>query len=296
MLWWTRWTERGAPTPAEETDGRVQAGVIVYPPRGSFGPRIQRDYQLVMLHSGSMTVEIDGQPRTLEPGQVALLKPGHREYFRFARDTPSRHSWLALHQPRLSPAQMAALDDAPFRIPLSRPMSLVLDAALAVRRDPDLPASPVLTGLVTAALALYTEEARRQGTASERAREHPAVSAVRELVRLRLAEPIRLREMAEAAHVAPEHLVRLFQRDLGTTPMRYLWAERVREGAYLLEHTGLSVGEIADRTGFRTSNHFSRLIRASTGRSPSQLRRSSWTAADEGARDQAWLGGGDPPA
>ena len=70
----------------------------------------------------------------------------------------------------------------------------------------------------------------------------------------RLADEVRLgvneamkslrADLASAAHIAPEHLVRLFRRELGTTPMRYLWDERVREGVYLLEHTGLGVTEV----------------------------------------------------
>ena len=58
----------------------------------------------------------------------------------------------------------------------------------------------------------------------------------------------------------PDYLTRLFRRELGTTPMRYVWAERVRLGVDLLEHTGLPVSEVAARTGFQSANHFARLV------------------------------------
>jgi AraC family transcriptional regulator of arabinose operon len=177
----------------------------------------------------------------------------------------------------LPAAHLAALDAAPFSLPISPALARLMDAGLAAR---DALASPrvVLVPLVTAALALFVEEARTRGVLGEALRAHPAIAAARELVRRRLHERLELRDLAAAGNVAPEHLVRLFRRDLGTTPMRYLWAERVRLGVYLLEHTGLPLAEVAARAGFQTSHHFSRLVRAATGLAPREVRRRSWGA------------------
>ncbi|MDQ0900356.1 MULTISPECIES: AraC family ligand binding domain-containing protein [unclassified Paenibacillus] len=75
--------------------GSATVGTIVYPPGGRYGPRIQPDIQLVFLHTGSMEVAIDGVHFRLEPGNVALLKPGHIEYFTFADEQDSWHRWVA---------------------------------------------------------------------------------------------------------------------------------------------------------------------------------------------------------
>jgi AraC family transcriptional regulator of arabinose operon len=85
--------------------------------------------------------------------------------------------------------------------------------------------------------------------------------------------------MAEAGHVAPEHLVRLFRRQTGTTPYRYLWDERIRLAVQLLEHTGEPISGIARRCGFRTSYHFARLVRVTTGLSPTPVRQRGWDAS-----------------
>jgi AraC-like DNA-binding protein len=259
---------------------------VVYPPRGTYGPRLQRDYQLVFLHRGGVEVEIDGRPAALAAGEVALLKPGHGEYFRFARETETHHSWLALRRPPLLPAQLAALEAAPFALPLSTAMAQILDACLAVqglaRDTPAMRAapgpSPALVPLVTGALVRYLEEAAVLSAAPPVA-VHPAVVAAREYLRRHLHERIGLKDVAAAAHVAPEHLVRLFKRETGLTPFRFLWDERVRLGVSLLEHTGLPVGEIATQVGFQTVYHFSRSVRAATGLPPTELRRRSWLQA-----------------
>ncbi len=252
--------------------GSPQAGTIRYQPGARLGPILRLSYMLVVLHRGRLTIEIDGEAHELHAGEVALVKPGHREQWRFAPDTPSRQSWLSLPRPALSPGQLAALDAAPFSLRLSNALARLVDAGIALSEElPTVEAG--LAAVVTTALLVYIEEAHHCGLLSHTAAEPPALLAVWNFLRHHLHERITLKDMAAAAHVTPEHLIRLFHRELGTTPMRYLWAHRVRKGVYLLEHTTLSVGEVAAQTGFQTSQHFSRAVRASTGLSPREVRR-----------------------
>jgi AraC family transcriptional regulator of arabinose operon len=255
--------------------GQVQVGTVVYRPRGTYGPRAQANYQLVLLHRGAVTVEIDGRPARLASGEVALLKPGHREYFRFAREEESHHSWLALQRPPLPAPQLAALDEAPFALPISRAMACLLETCLALHTGRGAPRAP-LVALVAAALLMYVDEACTSGRSGEANRQHPAVAAAQDVVRRRFHHPLRLDDLAAEVHVAPEHLIRLFRQETDTTPMRFLWEERVRYGIHLLEHTGLPLAEIAAQAGFRTVYHFSRRIRAAAGVPPTELRRRAW--------------------
>lgn len=188
--------------------------------------------------------------------------------------------------PPLGARHLASLDAAAFTLPASDAMRRLFSTALSIREELSRPL-PVRTGpgvlvvapravlvpLVTAALTLYAEEARLLQALASRVDEHPAVTAARRLVRHRLAEKIDLGAMADAAHVTPEHLVVLFRKHLSTTPMRYVWSERVRLGIHLLQHTDLSVAEVASRAGFQTSNHFSRHVRAAEGAPPRAVRQ-----------------------
>ena len=81
---------------------------------------------------------------------------------------------------------------------------------------------------------------------------------------------------------SPAHLVRRFRAELGVTPIAYLWQRRVATGVDLLANTGLPVGEIAKRTGFKSVYHFSRRVKEHTGASPTQLRRESWISPRKG--------------
>src|ERR1700722_18205679 len=76
--------------------GAVVFGEVVYSPGGICGPRIQHDYQLVILHQGELELRLDGRPIEVAARHAILLVPGHREHFIFSRDRETHHSWCSV--------------------------------------------------------------------------------------------------------------------------------------------------------------------------------------------------------
>lgn len=249
------------------------AGSIVYPPGGRFGPRIQQDLQLVLLYTGEMEVAIDGVPRHVEAGRVALLTPGREEAFAFARSRETWHRWIAVHVDPLPAEALERIRSLPFSLPLTEEMNRLADLLLSVQSH-TAHDSPLSRSLGLAALNLYPVESSRMVMQREK---HPAVHLAGKRIREHYAEDLTLRDLARHAGVSPEHLVRLFRKYENTTPIQYLWECRMRRAVELLVNTGLSVGEVAQACGFKTSQHFARLIKKETGRSPSEIRRTSWS-------------------
>jgi AraC family transcriptional regulator of arabinose operon len=248
----------------------VSAGEVVYPPGGTLGPRLQRDVQLVLVHSGSAAIAVDGAPRAAVPaGCVALLLPGHRERFEFDRRRATHHAWV---QARMTDPPLERLAGLPPVQPVSAALGELVRAAVAASAAPLSTAPELLAALAAAALWRYAGEAEAGPPGASR-----AVERARAFIHAHQGEPLDLGRIAAAAHVSPAHLVRRFRAELGTTPMAYLWQRRVATGVELLTNTGLSVNEIAERAGFRTVYHFSRRVRQATGDSPTGIRRRRWS-------------------
>lgn len=266
--------------PILDTDGAMparppaNAGTVTYPPRATFGPRVQLDYQLVLVHAGSATVAVDGMEREIPTGHVGLLLPGRSEFFTFARGRETRHSWIAATPSSLDDDVRRALDAAPLCLPLSAALQDCIDLANNSAGVDVEAHRPVLAAVARAAFALYLAEARH--VHASRLSEHPAVTRARGVARRRAGEGIGVEELAREVELSAEHLVRLFRRDLGVTPGAFLRAERLAQGVYLLEHTGLTVADIAHRAGFASPHHFARLLRATTGMTPTELRARRW--------------------
>ncbi len=253
----------------------VNAGEVTYPPGGTFGPRLQRNLQLIMLYSGHMTIWIDDVPHMASADSVLVLFPGHKERFTFAEECETWHSWLHIFIPQLSQTLLARLARLPWPLQLSSTMADLAHEALALRNTPLSTAPILLKTLAVQMIWRYIGEGELQmnGTSTPA---DPAVETARHFIHAHLREPLTLDMIAMAAAVSPPHLIRLFRQQLNTTPMAYLWERRVAQGIDLLRQTGLSVGEIAIRCGFQTSYHFSRRVRQAMGLSPIEVRQQSW--------------------
>jgi AraC-like DNA-binding protein len=244
---------------------RMSAGEVVYPPGGRLGPRWQRDIELVLLHTGSARITVDEQESIdLRPDSVALLLPGHRESFEFDARRETHHSWVQLGIAEAVPEQV-----------LRSPRVLTASTGLTqlIRAAVDGAGEQLTAALAVAAIWRYVADAEAGigGGAGvvERARRHLEARAA--------DTELSLDRVAAAVHVTPAHLVRRFRSEIGTTPMAYLWERRVARGLDLLTNTGLPVGEIARRSGFRSVYHFSRRVKQETGLPPTEVRRRGWS-------------------
>jgi AraC-like DNA-binding protein len=261
---------------------RISVREVVYPPGGRLGPRWQHDVQLVLLHTGRTRIALDDDPPfMLHPESVALLLPGHRESFEFDRCEETYHSWVQLGIDGQLPEELGR---APRVLPASAALTVLVREAVSARSAHFPTADRLTATLAAAAIWRYVADAEARESAQA-----GVVELARRHLELHLADPgVGLESVAAAVHVTSAHLVRRFRTELGATPMAYLWRRRVAAGIDLLTNTGLPVGEVARRAGFRSVYHFSRRVKQATGLPPTELRRRGWSQTagpgEEGGR------------
>jgi AraC-like DNA-binding protein len=260
------------------TDGAgVTFGEVVYQPGGSYGPRLQGDWQLVAVLEGEASVQVGAREFVIHKGEVALLHPGHQEFFRFSAGRRTHHSWCAV-SPQLPPAALALAEMPALAAQALTPrLAALFEMALAISEREAQDAPLMVQALGLAALAEHARATRRVAAPLRRGDEVPAaLQHALDWIGQRYAEPMDAPGLAKLAGVSPAQLTKLFRRHLGTTPMRAVWEARTRAGVRLLRDSGLSVGEIAHRCGFQTTFHFSRWVRAMESLSPGQVRAQAW--------------------
>ncbi len=248
-------------------------GEVQYRPGGVCGPRVQSDFQIVVMEQGEADVEIDGETLLIPPRHVALMLPGRREYFRFTPEADTHHTWCAVHPSLVSDELSRRLARLPACQMLSGRLRALIEMGLNAPTAEVSAAAGVIEHLALAVLYQYACDAE----AAHRERAQPeALRAAQTFISEHLAEPLTLRAVAQAAYITPPHLIRLFRQRLGTTPARYWWQLRLDRGVELLRETGLPIAEIAQRTGFRNPFHFSRMVKQRYQMSPRALRQRAW--------------------
>jgi len=111
--------------------------------------------------------------------------------------------------------------------------------------------------------------------ASVRGSTHPrAVADALAFIHENYARELSLTDIAEAAHLSPFHLARLFKQSLGVSPHQYLIQLRVNSARWLLTAGSgeRSLAELANAVGFADQSHLTRHFKRVLGVTPRQVR------------------------
>jgi AraC-like DNA-binding protein len=237
-----------------------------------------------LVREGWARVEHDGQSYTAHPGEWLIVKPGPRVQT-FSHD--ARMLSIAfearwpdgshLYQEGLSLVIKAS--EAPELEQMVRPiLNLVMEIAPGtwdVRDHPaDLRCFLRLEQLLCEWLSVLSEILDGRGV------RHSGHFGIDERVRIAvdllhardLADPLALEVLAAAVHISPNHLIRLFRKDLKTTPNQFWDRLRIEHAQSRLRQPEIRIKEVAIDLGFKHLSHFSKWFKRHTGRPPQAVR------------------------
>lgn len=225
----------------------------------------------MLIHSGSMSLRIDGgAPRQVSAGQICLLLPGHTEEIRFDEHTDTSETLVRGRMEHATEQMRTWLESLRPTRTLSSALTYLAREAVTTEQTRLTADGALVDALATALLWRFIAEFKNLPAALP-----GSIEDARLFIHTHLDQTIALDDIARSASVTPAHLVRMFRAHMDTTPIRYLWDRRISLGVELLTSTGLPVGSIATRCGFKTSFHFARKIKEATGLSPTELRTST---------------------
>lgn len=92
-------------------------------------------------------------------------------------------------------------------------------------------------------------------------------------IRKHLNEAIELEKLAEISCLSKDHFIRLFKKELETTPLQYINQKKIEKAQLLLITEELAVKEIAFQLAFDDYSYFNRLFKKTTGVTPQEYRR-----------------------
>ena len=126
------------------------------------------------------------------------------------------------------------------------------------------------------ALFVITElcEAYRENESAEKATQNKDVNFMNaiSLIHEKHTEKITLETLAKTARLSRSAFIKRFKDVCGMTPSGYITKQRIDTAGNMLLNTGYSVSDIAFKTGFYDSAHFSRAFSKIHGISPSEYR------------------------
>jgi transcriptional regulator GlxA family with amidase domain len=101
----------------------------------------------------------------------------------------------------------------------------------------------------------------------------PRIAAALRLMEQRMGQPLSVAHLAAAVNLSPSRFARVFSREIGTPPAKYLHGLRMTRARTLVVRSSLTIGEIMAQVGVHDPSHFARDFRRAHGVSPLHLRR-----------------------
>ncbi|MFG2640741.1 helix-turn-helix domain-containing protein [Streptomyces sp. NPDC048370] len=252
---------RSVTVPLDEPPRVLSLGVGVH---GTTGPvDVFRLPDLWQLHLYRYTAEllVDGAVHVIRPGRVSLVPPGAEVRYRYRGR--SEHLYVHLRLPGTGPSvTLPVVQDVGALTPAVS--ELLLRAIAAAPRSPRQAEAEVWSALWR--LAELAEPAGRES------RPHASFAAAVAYIESHLAGQLAVPDVARAAGVSHNHLLRLFRAETGVTVVAYIRRRRMERARHLLRESTLSIPAVAAAVGVEDLQAFNKACRRELGASPRAVR------------------------
>ena len=244
---------------------------LVHRPGGTPDYLMMHFYQPVEILTGSSHT----RTRKVWPPHTFIIWPPNSEHFYGTREGPWCHSWV--HMTGTAAAQIVEYSGLSLNSPVVlRNANLVERYVNALYDEVSLRDSPENV-ILQSLFNLWMFELRREREDSLQTQadmKTQRMIAARRYIEENLAGDIALRLLADVAGLSVGHFSAEFRAFFGASPIDYVLDLRLQQAAYLLQDQQLSIGQVANRTGFTDAFYFSKQFKRRYGVTPTQYRHS----------------------
>ncbi len=219
-------------------------------------------HQVVMPYEGTLEIAV-GRESGRVAGSMGAFVPAGCQHAFLARQP---NAFIVLDVPAGGRAQALDQGQVPPFFAIDRRVHGLLEYMRAFDSRTRLPpaSQQAWSTLLLDSLAGHGCRANRNELVVQRAMS---------FMRRRLADPIRVADIAQAAGVSPRRLHDAFLAQRETTPHAWLTASRLDAAERMLADPALSIADIALRSGHADQSALTRAMRRERDATPAQVRR-----------------------
>ncbi|WP_328890618.1 AraC family transcriptional regulator [Streptomyces sp. NBC_00316] len=247
--------------PLDEPPQVVAAGVGVHGTASLLDVFRLPDLWQLHLYRYAAELTVDGVAHAVRPGHVSLVPPG--AVVRYQYRGRSEHLYVHLGLPGTgAPSTVPVVQDAGALTPVLS--ELLLRAIATAARSPRRADAEVWSALWRVA-----DLAEPAGGA---ARPHASVASAMAYIESHLAGHLTVPDVARAARVSHNHLIRLFRAETGATVVAYIRRRRMERARHLLRESTMPIPAVAAAIGIEDLQAFNKACRRELGASPRAVR------------------------
>lgn len=255
--------------------------------QGDFREHRHANYEILYPIEGSCRSRINDEELALGVGCLTICRPGDVHWLTHV-DYPFRFLLLGFHVIWLrgQPQDVFLLDDAKDRVVEDGPAKeyrRLLESILSEVLNQGPGFELLVRGYILELIAGLRRALHvgRGGawpmTSAERAAR--IVESTKEYIDGHITSPIALDDLSENVYLSPYYLSRLFKKETGYSPIKFVIEKKMELAKELLAGTDLKVFDVAARLGYQNPYYFCRLFKKIVGMTPSEYRRRASSSA-----------------
>ncbi len=212
---------------------------------------------LIMVFSGSFSVNFNGQETTISAGEIAFFPAGVNFKRNIIQPINALYAQIECSDKiKLSKGKVCLRD--------KQRLYSTLEAIKSTTNDNYL--DGLIEHFISDIVYQYAYEQAKTILSDSR-----VLKAI-DMIKNDRDKSIRIDSIAQALNITNATLIEIFKKELGLTPKEYLTATRINYAKQLLLNTDLTVGEIAYKCGYENIYYFSNAFKTITNISPSRYR------------------------
>ncbi len=225
---------------------------------------------------GECWLKIGDQEYHPQPGDFFLMPAGVRQGYAAISNQPLI-KYFCHFNARVGDISLFDLINLPPFVTIGNPepISQLFEQMLQNRRDNRLAAGLAARSALDGLLAAYLDEVPEDAVRLVDSEATAILKTVLVYIDEHLAEPLPVSRLAELVHYHPVYFSRFFKKHVLLSPKSYISQKRLDKAKNLLSHTGLSIAEIAVRTGYPDLFYFSSTFKDHFGLAPTEYRGNS---------------------
>jgi len=237
--------------------------------------RVLQEYQVLYITEGEGEFDSESAGRLrVEPGSVLILFPGERHWYRPLKSTGWKEYWIGFNgaiADRLFSASYFNREEPVLNVGIHSRLNEIYDQVLMECRQGDPGFHQVAAGKVLELLGLVRMYLKNRSIGSRSL--HSQIFESRQIIEDRFKDEVDPKAIAAIAGLSYSTFRKSFKLFTGLSPGQYIIHLRIREAKSLLYSSNLTIKEIADRSGFKSSYYFVRLFKEKVGLTPGNFRK-----------------------
>ena len=257
----------------------------------SMEPNLHEYFEMVYIKKGHAVFEISGQPVSIGPNDIIIIKP--RQFhkfsvkseqgcefivlnFKFENKMKEEYSEVSLHDFLNFVSNKESGPFISLKVSQKNEIITLLNRILRERQNEDI-GSEFLNHLLVLELFVLISRALKMEWESSIQDKSPKL---KELIHISVKyihnnfeRDISLGDIARFVFLSPSYFTRAFKEEMGISPISYLLKVRIERAKELLGDTELKISDIALNVGFSNQQRFNEIFKKYTHMTPLQYRK-----------------------